>query len=66
MTTITIKSGLKKNNYTFSDPLQAIENMLAEMDIVLLQPVENAEILERIKRHKIENKDRKLETYDNI
>ena len=66
MTTITIKKGLKKKNYVYNTPIQAIEDILNEMGIVLLQPIENPEILERVKRHRQENKNRLLASYDDI
>ena len=66
MTTITIKNGLKKNNYSYSNPLEAIEEMLAEMEVVLLRPIENADILKRVKKHQLDNKNRSIDTYDNI
>ncbi len=66
MTTITIKNGLKKNSYTFNNPMQAIEDMLAEMEIVFLQPIENPNILARVKKHQEENKDRDISSYDDI
>ncbi|WP_445735694.1 hypothetical protein [Mariniflexile sp.] len=66
MTTITIKSGLKKSNYTFNTPLQAIEDMFAEMGMVMLQPIENQEILERTEKHFKQNKDRAIDSYDDI
>ena len=66
MTTITIKNGLKKNNYSYNNPLQAIEEILNEMNIVMLQPIENKEILARTLQHFEENKNRALDSYDNI
>ncbi len=66
MTTITIKDGLKKGDYLYNTPLQAVENILSEMGIVLLQPVEDPNILSRVKKHNQENKDRALDTYDDI
>ena len=66
MTTITIKKGLKKKNYVYNTPIQAIEDILNEMGIILLQPIENPEILERVKRHRQENKNRLLASYDEI
>ena len=66
MTTITINSGLKEGSFSFNTPLQAVEKLLDEMDFVLLQPINNPEILKRVKKHAEENKNRSLETYDNI
>jgi len=66
MTTIIIKNGLKKDNYIFNTPLQAIEDLLSEIGIVLLQPIQNKEILTRVKEHYKNNKDRDLDSYDDI
>jgi len=66
MTTITIKNGLKKNNYSYSNPIEAIEEMLAEMEAVLLHPIENEAILKRVKKHQLDHKNRSIDTYDNI
>ena len=66
MTTITIKKGLRKKNYVYNTPIQAIEDILNEMGIILLQPIENPEILERVKNHHKENKNRSLDSYDDI
>ena len=66
MATITIKNGLKKENYSYNTPLQAIEDLLSEIGIVLLQPIQNTEILTRVRKHYKENKDRNLDSYDDI
>ena len=66
MTTITIKDGLKKGDYSYNTPLQAVENILNEIGIILLQPIEDQEILARVKKHAQENKNRELDTYDDI
>jgi len=66
MTTITIKDGLKKGDYSYNTPLQAVENILNEIGIILLQPIEDQEILTRVKKHAQENKNRELDTYDDI
>jgi len=66
MTTITIKSGLKKENYVYNTPMQAIEDIFTEMGMVMLQPIEDSEISKRTEKHYQENKDRNLDTYDNI
>ena len=46
--------------------MQAIEEMLSEIGIVLLRLIENTEILARVKKHRRENKNRALDTYDDI
>jgi hypothetical protein len=66
MTTITIKDGLKEGEYSYNTPLQAVEDILSEIGIVLLRPIENPEILSRVKKHAKENKDRAIDTYDDI
>ena len=66
MTTITIKDGLKKGEYSYNTPLQAVEKILSEIGIVLLSPIDNQEILSRVKKHAKENKDRAIDTYDDI
>ena len=66
MTTITIKEGLKKGEYSYNTPLQAVEKILSEIGIVLLNPIENQEILSRVKKHAKENRNRDNDTYDDI
>ena len=65
MTTITIKNGLKKNEYTYNT-MQAIEDMFTEMGMVLLQPIKNKEILTRTKQHFEKNQHRDFDSYNNI
>ena len=66
MTTITIKNGLSEENLVFANPLEAMESLMDSMGYVLLTPIKNLKSQARVQKHADNNKNRPLDSYDDI